>query len=74
MGLEARAPNPDRSVFSCEIVNPVRRLYRHSHRLRRFIRRRKDAITYHAARFALWLPRQVSLETRPARSRTASAT
>ena len=43
-------------------MNPARRLYRRSHRLRRFIRRRKDAITYHAARLAMWLPRQVSLE------------
>jgi KDO2-lipid IV(A) lauroyltransferase len=44
-------------------VTPLRRLYRRSHRLRQFVRRRKDAVTYHAARFALWLPRQVSLET-----------
>ena len=44
-------------------MNPLRRLYRRSHRLRRFVRRRKDALTYHAARFALWLPRQVSLDT-----------
>jgi Kdo2-lipid IVA lauroyltransferase/acyltransferase len=50
-------------VFIWAIVNPIRRLYRRSHRLRRFVRRRKDALTYHAARFALWLPRQVSLET-----------
>lgn len=44
-------------------MNPLRRLSRRSHRLRRFIRRRKDALTYQAARFALWLPRQVSLDT-----------
>lgn len=44
-------------------MNPIGRLYRRSHRLRRAIRRRKDALTYHAARAALWLPRQVSLET-----------
>jgi len=42
-------------------MNPLRRLYKRSHGLRRFIRRRKDAVTYHAARFALWLPRLVSL-------------
>lgn len=42
-------------------MNPLRRLYKRSHRLRRFIRRRKDAVTYHAARFGLWLPRLVSL-------------
>jgi KDO2-lipid IV(A) lauroyltransferase len=42
-------------------MNPLRRLYKRSHRLRRFIRRRKDALTYHAARFGLWLPRLVSL-------------
>lgn len=40
-----------------------RRLTRRSPALRRAIRRRKDALTYHAARLALWLPRQVSLET-----------
>jgi KDO2-lipid IV(A) lauroyltransferase len=44
-------------------VNPLRRLYRRSHRLRRFVRRRKDALTYHAARLALWLPRQLPLAT-----------
>ena len=44
-------------------MNPLRRLYRRSHRLRRAIRRRKDGLTYHVARFALWLPRQVSLDT-----------
>lgn len=43
-------------------MNPLRRLYKRSHRLRRAIRRRKDGLTYHAARLALWLPRQVSLE------------
>src|SRR5262245_871658 len=43
-------------------MNPLRRLYKRSHRLRRFIRRRKDALTFHAARFALWVPRQLSLE------------
>src|SRR5262245_41661506 len=42
-------------------MNPLRRLYKRSHRLRRFIRRRKDAITYRLARFGLWLPRLVSL-------------
>ncbi|MBX3024974.1 lysophospholipid acyltransferase family protein [bacterium] len=44
-------------------MNPLRRFYRRSHRLRRFVRRRKDALTYHAVRVALWLPRQVSLAT-----------
>lgn len=44
-------------------MNPLRRFYRRSHGLRRAIRRRKDALTYHSARLALWLPRQVSLET-----------
>lgn len=44
-------------------MNPIRRLYRRSHRLRRFVRRRKDALTYQAARFALWLPRQFALDT-----------
>lgn len=39
------------------------RLLRRSHRLRRWIRRRKDALTYHGARLALWLPRQLSLST-----------
>jgi len=43
-------------------MNPLRRLYKRSRRLRRFVRRRKDAVTYYAARFAFWLPRQVSLE------------
>jgi len=43
-------------------MSPLRRLYKRSPRLRRFIRRRKDAVTYHAARFALWLPRQIALE------------
>lgn len=43
-------------------MRPIRRLYKRYPALRRFVRRRKDAITYHAARFALWLPRQVSLE------------
>ncbi len=28
---------------------------RRTHRLRRFIRRRKDAVVYHLARFALWI-------------------
>lgn len=42
-------------------MNPLRRLYKRSHRLRRFVRRRKDAVTFHAARFALWVPRQLSL-------------
>jgi KDO2-lipid IV(A) lauroyltransferase len=41
---------------------PIRRLYRRYPALRQFVRRRKDAITYHSARFALWLPRQVSLD------------
>jgi KDO2-lipid IV(A) lauroyltransferase len=41
---------------------PIRRLYRRYPALRHFVRRRKDAVTYHAARFALWLPRQVSLD------------
>lgn len=40
-------------------MNPLRR----SHRLRRFVRRRKDAVTYHAARLAFWLPRQLPLAT-----------
>ena len=52
-------------------MNPVRRLYRRSHRLRRVIRRRKDAITYHArATSALWLPRQVTLAARAALRRS----
>ena len=42
-------------------INPLRRLYKRSHRLRRFIRRRKDALTFHLARFALWVPRRMSL-------------
>jgi KDO2-lipid IV(A) lauroyltransferase len=42
-------------------MNPLRRIYKRSHRLRRFVRRRKDAVAYHLARFALWLPRTVSL-------------
>jgi Kdo2-lipid IVA lauroyltransferase/acyltransferase len=42
-------------------VNPLRRLYKRSPRLRRAIRQHKDAATYHLARFALWLPRTVSL-------------
>lgn len=42
-------------------MNPLRRLYKRSHALRRFVRRRKDAVTYHVARFGLWLPRLVSL-------------
>ena len=44
-------------------MNPFRQLYRRSHRLRRFVRRRKDALTYQATRLALWLPRQLPLET-----------
>jgi KDO2-lipid IV(A) lauroyltransferase len=43
-------------------MSPLRRLYKRSHRLRRIIRRRKDALTFHAARVALWVPRQLSLE------------
>ena len=42
-------------------MNPLRRIYKRSHGLRRLVRRRKDAVTYHLARFALWLPRTVSL-------------
>jgi len=42
-------------------VNPFRRIYRRSHALRRFIRRRKDAGVYHLARAFLWLPRLISL-------------
>lgn len=42
-------------------MNPFRRIYKRSHRLRRFIRRRKDAVTYQLARFALWVPRTMSL-------------
>lgn len=42
-------------------MNPLRRIYKRSHRLRRFVRRRKDGVTYHLARFGLWLPRLVSL-------------
>jgi Kdo2-lipid IVA lauroyltransferase/acyltransferase len=42
-------------------MNPLRRLYKRSHRLRRFVRRRKDAAVYQLVRFALWLPRRVSL-------------
>ncbi|MEO8602467.1 MAG: lysophospholipid acyltransferase family protein [bacterium] len=43
-------------------MNPIRRYYKRNRRLRRFIRRRKDAVTYYAARVAFWLPRQVSLD------------
>jgi len=42
-------------------MNPLRRLYKRSHRLRRFVRHRKDAAVYHLVRFALWLPRTVDL-------------
>jgi KDO2-lipid IV(A) lauroyltransferase len=42
-------------------MNPLRRSHRRSHRLRRFIRRRTDAVVYHLTRFALWLPRKISL-------------
>lgn len=42
-------------------VSPLRRIYKTSPRLRRFVRDRKDAATYHLARFALWLPRHLSL-------------
>lgn len=42
-------------------LRPLRRLYRRYPALRHFVRRRKDAVTYHAVRFALWLPRQVAL-------------
>jgi KDO2-lipid IV(A) lauroyltransferase len=41
-------------------MSSIGRLYKRS-RLRRFIRRRKDAVTYHLARCALWPPRAVSL-------------
>ena len=40
----------------------LRSLYRRSPRLRRVIRRRKQAFTYWLARFALWVPNRVSLE------------
>jgi len=55
----ASAAPPERRPPS-NPVNRVQRMYKRS-RLRRFIRRRKDATTYHLARFALWLPRQISL-------------
>jgi Kdo2-lipid IVA lauroyltransferase/acyltransferase len=42
-------------------MSPLRRIYKRSPRLRRSVRRRKDAVAYHLARFALWLPRTVSL-------------
>jgi KDO2-lipid IV(A) lauroyltransferase len=42
-------------------MNPIRRIYKRSPRLRRFIRRRKDALSYYLTRFALWLPRTMSL-------------
>lgn len=42
-------------------MNLLRRIYKRSHRLRRFIRRRKDAAVYQLVRFALWLPRLISL-------------
>jgi KDO2-lipid IV(A) lauroyltransferase len=42
---------------------PLRRLYKRSPRLRRFIRTRKDAAVYQLARFALWTPRQLTLQT-----------
>jgi KDO2-lipid IV(A) lauroyltransferase len=40
----------------------LRRLYRSSPRLRRAVRRRKNAATFWIARLALWLPRQIGLE------------
>lgn len=40
----------------------MRSLYRRSPRLRRAIRRRKQAFTYWLARGALWVPRRISLE------------
>jgi len=43
-------------------VNPLRRWYKRSPRLRRAFRENKDAGTYHLARFALMLPRAVRLE------------
>ena len=42
-------------------MNPLRRFYKRSPRLRRAFRERKDAATYHLARFALALPRAVGL-------------
>jgi len=42
-------------------MRPIRSLYRRFPALRHFVRRRKDAITYHAARLAIWLPRRISL-------------
>lgn len=42
-------------------MNPVRRIYRRWHGLRRFIRRRKDALLYHLVRAVLWVLRQLSL-------------
>jgi KDO2-lipid IV(A) lauroyltransferase len=39
-----------------------RRIHRRWPALRRFARRRKDALTYHLARLAIWLPRQIELE------------
>src|SRR5262245_54373807 len=40
--------------------NPLRRLYKRS-RLRKFVRRRRDAMFYHLTRLALLPPRAVSL-------------
>ena len=42
-------------------MKPLRRVYKRSPRLRRFIRQRKDAVSYQLARFALWVPRTMSL-------------
>jgi KDO2-lipid IV(A) lauroyltransferase len=42
---------------------PLRRLYKRSPRLRRSIRARKDAAVYRLAQLALWVPRQLTLET-----------
>ncbi len=38
-----------------------RRIYKRWPALRRFVRRRKDALTYHLARLAIWIPRQIGL-------------
>lgn len=48
-------PGPTRK----RILRPV---YKRWPGLRRVIRRRKDALTYHLARLAVWIPRQLELE------------
>ena len=60
-GVDPRGRIQPAARRAARAVNPLRRLYKRSHRLRRFIRRRKDAAANHLARIALWLPRTVSL-------------